>query len=82
VGRDAVRRHRPEDFYDFNRGAADGAARRRRLAPHPLAENDFRWQRPGVARVILLRGVEPQLKWRTFCEEILDLADALQARWS
>src|SRR6478735_807829 len=30
--------------------------------------------------VVLIRGVEPQLRWRTFSEQVLDVATALDAR--
>ena len=71
----------PELFYDFTtvrptvRRDDDGS----RVVEWP--ENTFRIATPeGAPGVVLLRGIEPQLRWRTFCEQILDVADALGAR--
>jgi len=69
----------PDDFYDFqmNRPTValeDGAARRltwpttRFLACRlPDAGHD----------VVLVRGVEPNMRWRGFCDQILSIASAL-----
>ncbi|MSX19311.1 MAG: PAC2 family protein, partial [Actinobacteria bacterium] len=66
-----------EDFYDFqvNRPliSVDKAMIRSLTWPgvqvfaqrNPLGDRDF----------ILIRGVEPSMRWRTFASEILDLAD-------
>jgi proteasome assembly chaperone (PAC2) family protein len=66
----------PEEFYNFAR-----------VRPHVKIEEDFRraitWPEntfyyhadPLLERdFVLLLGIEPNLKWRTFCEEILDVA--------
>lgn len=70
----------PEDFYDFqvNRPTitmADGQTRRidwpttRFLAASP----------PGAERdVVLIRGIEPSLRWRTFCEQVLEVCHSLE----
>ena len=40
--------------------------------------NEFGWAQPsGDTGVVLLRGVEPQLRWRTFCGQILTVAEAV-----
>ncbi len=69
----------PEDFFDFSatrpRVELDESENRQIIwpatelstAPVPGAERD----------VVLLRGVEPQLRWRTYCSQILALVEAL-----
>ena len=71
----------PEEYYDFTSVRPmihlDDDGTRRILWP----ENEFYWaQPPGAPAVILLRGIEPQLKWRTFCNDIVEVATQLQAR--
>jgi proteasome assembly chaperone (PAC2) family protein len=76
-----VARVDPEEFYDFT-------ATRPRVRVGPGLErvidwpaNDLGWARPsGTDGVVLLRGVEPQLRWRTFCAEVLDVAARLDCR--
>jgi hypothetical protein len=69
----------PEEFYDFTetrpRVRLDERGRRRIDWP----ENIFSAaSAPGsVHDVVLLRGVEPQLKWRRFTSLVLDVVDAL-----
>ncbi len=71
----------PEEFYDFTAvrptvRIEDG----RRVVDWP--ENEFGWaERTGTDGVLLLRGVEPQLRWRTFCEQVLEVAGVLGCRW-
>jgi predicted ATP-grasp superfamily ATP-dependent carboligase len=68
----------PEDFYDFTSTrptvrTEDGLTR---IIDWP--RNTFSWARPpGTGGVVLMRGVEPQLKWRTFCEQVLHVATML-----
>lgn len=67
----------PDDYYDFQVNR-----------PHIKIENDSRtitWptSRFYVARApkrdfVLLRGVEPNLSWRRFCADILEIADDLE----
>lgn len=69
----------PEDFYDFqvNRPQitlADGTTRRIvwpgtsfLVANPPGAEHD----------VVLIRGIEPSMRWRTFCSEVLEVCHSL-----
>lgn len=72
----------PEDFYDFTetrpRIEFDDDDVRRVVWP----ANEFSIAVvPGTDReVILFRGVEPQLRWRTFCQAILAAATALDVR--
>ncbi|MFM7067904.1 MAG: PAC2 family protein [Actinomycetes bacterium] len=70
-----------EDFFDFTtsrpqiRLGADGE----RQIDWP--ENSFSWANPqGSGGVILLRGTEPQLKWRTFCAQVLEVAALFNCR--
>ncbi|UDY34602.1 PAC2 family protein [Dermatobacter hominis] len=71
----------PEEFYDFT--ATRPHARReagRRVIDWPA--NEFGWAEPdGTNGVVLLRGVEPQLRWRTFCGTVLEVADELGCEW-
>lgn len=70
----------PEEYFDFTT-----------VRPHVRLEGgvrridwpttDFWWAAPdGAPGVVLLRGIEPQLRWRTFCTEVVDVAEALGAR--
>jgi proteasome assembly chaperone (PAC2) family protein len=70
----------PEDFYDFqvNRptvSLTEGDARRIDwpstrfgVASPPGADND----------VVLIRGIEPSTRWRTFCQEVLEVCHSLE----
>jgi proteasome assembly chaperone (PAC2) family protein len=70
----------PEEFYDFQVSRptvsmADGEALRiewpstRFLVASP----------PGTDRdVVLIRGIEPSMRWRTFCEQILEICHSLE----
>ena len=65
----------PEEFYDFTstRPQVRITAGTTRRIDWP--SNTFSWTRPrGTGGVVLLRGVEPQLRWRTFCEQVLEVA--------
>jgi proteasome assembly chaperone (PAC2) family protein len=73
----------PEDFYDFqvNRptvGTNDFGARRITWPSTQL----FVCSPPGSSRdVILLRGIEPNMRWRQFCAELLAAAQELGAEF-
>ena len=70
----------PEDFYDFqvNRPTvmmSEGETRRIEwpttrfaVASPPGAERD----------IVLIRGIEPSMRWRTFCDEILEVCHSLE----
>ncbi|HEX6871953.1 MAG TPA: PAC2 family protein [Micromonosporaceae bacterium] len=70
----------PEDFYDFqvNRpivSLADGDQRRIEWPTTRFAVA----QPPGAsADVVLIRGIEPSTRWRTFCQEVLELCHSLE----
>jgi len=77
---DAIAAMDPEEFYDFqvNRPTvtmAEGETRRIEwpttrfaVASPPGAEHD----------VVLIRGIEPSMRWRTFCDELLELCHSLE----
>jgi proteasome assembly chaperone (PAC2) family protein len=61
----------PEEFYDFQVHRptvrlVDGETRR-----IDWPANEFWWARTGVRDVIVFVGLEPNLRWRTYCESIL-----------
>jgi hypothetical protein len=70
----------PEEFYDFQVSRpmvtlADGETRhvewpttRFAVASPPGTERD----------VVLIRGIEPSMRWRTFCEELLETCHSLE----
>jgi len=70
----------PEDYYDFqmNRplvGTTDEGMRR---ITWPTTQV-YVARPPGSHRdVVLVRGIEPNMRWRTFCGEILDVAEDLE----
>lgn len=71
----------PEEFFDFTSTRpivelVDGHTRRITWPTTELAANDG----DGVGSVVTLIGHEPQLKWRTFCETVLTVARAVDAR--
>jgi proteasome assembly chaperone (PAC2) family protein len=71
----------PEEFYDFTSTRPtveilDGRARRLNWPTTELSANDT----VGAGNVVTLLGYEPQLKWRTFCEDIIGVARAIDAR--
>jgi len=69
----------PEEFYDFqvhrpNVRLIDGQTRR-----IDWPRNDFWWARVGERDVILFSGLEPNVRWRTYCEQILQVCADLEA---
>src|SRR3954463_1329359 len=69
----------PEDFYDFQ-------VNRPTVGPDELGQRRITWPStqisvaspPGSERdVILIRGIEPNMRWRQFCAELLAAADDL-----
>ncbi len=69
----------PESYHDFQvtrpMVSLDDEGRRRITWP----TTRLSWARPpGAARdVVLVRGIEPSMRWRTFTEEVLGFAEAL-----
>jgi proteasome assembly chaperone (PAC2) family protein len=72
----------PDDYYDFqvNRptvSLVDGVTRRITWPTTRLSV----CRPPGAAfDLVLLRGIEPNMRWRQFCQEVLGLLDDLGAR--
>jgi proteasome assembly chaperone (PAC2) family protein len=71
----------PEEFYDFTSTRpsieiVDGTSRRLSWPATELAANDVH----GNGDVVTVLANEPQLKWRTYCNEIIDVARAIDAR--
>jgi proteasome assembly chaperone (PAC2) family protein len=71
----------PEDFYDFTvtrptvRPTSDGG----RVLEWPDVEL-LAAERPGADHdILLLRGVEPQMRWRTFCQAVVSIVTVMQA---
>jgi len=73
----------PEEFFDFTTNRphirfGDGGTTRRIEWPDTLL---LAGPIPGSGRdVVILRGVEPQLRWRAFCSSVLGIATALDAQ--
>ena len=69
----------PEDYHDFQ-------VNRPQVATDDDGERSLTWPGTTVAvarapvsgrRVVLVRGIEPSMRWRSFCAEILDQANRL-----
>jgi hypothetical protein len=72
----------PDDYYDFqvNRptvSLVDGVSRRLTWPTTRVS-----WCRPPGALfdVVLVRGIEPNMRWRSFCEELLEVVRILDVR--
>ncbi len=67
----------PEGFHDFT----DSRPQVRLVDDHRVIRwpsHTFSWaDLSGTDGVVLLRAVEPQLRWRTYCDLVLELADEL-----
>ena len=72
----------PEDYYDFQMtrphiSVIEGGGRALTWPTTRL----YVARPEGSARdIVLLRGIEPNMRWRQFCEEILDVAETLGVR--
>jgi proteasome assembly chaperone (PAC2) family protein len=71
----------PEDYYDFqvNRptvSLVDGVSRR---VSWPTTRLSLAEPVAGRRDIILVRGLEPNMRWRSFCAEIIDAAISLGA---
>jgi len=74
----------PEDFYDFqvNRPSikVDERVVREIIWPNTVV---FEVSTPHLANdFLIVKGIEPSMKWRTFANELLDLADDYEASMS
>jgi proteasome assembly chaperone (PAC2) family protein len=69
----------PEDYYDFqvkrpSVALVDGVSRR---ISWPTSRITLAESVPDRRDVVLLRGIEPNMRWRSFCAEIVDAAGRL-----
>jgi proteasome assembly chaperone (PAC2) family protein len=72
----------PEDFYDFqvNRPTIALGADGRRQITWPTSQLAV-CRPPGSERdIVLLRGIEPNMRWREFCAQLLATADDLDVQ--
>ena len=72
-----------EDFYDFSCDATARATRRRRSTARSSGRSNELSASSVLGAdmdVVLLIGTEPQLKWRTFCSEVIEVVTELNAR--
>ena len=71
----------PEDFYDFQVSRPTITHGRRRDPPDRVADHPVHRSPvpPGTDRdVVLIRGIEPSMRWRTFCEQVLEICHSLE----
>ncbi|SNX96479.1 PAC2 family protein [Geodermatophilus sabuli] len=72
----------PEDYYDFqvNRPTVSLVGGVSRRIEWPTTRISMA-RPPGAERdVVLIRGIEPNMRWRGFCEELIELCHELDAR--
>jgi len=71
----------PEDYYDFQ-------VNRPHVGFSSDGDRDISWRttsfwhckaQPSEQDVVLVTGIEPNLRWRTFCEEVLDYVTSIGA---
>ncbi|GLZ00571.1 PAC2 family protein [Actinoplanes sp. NBRC 103695] len=70
----------PEDFYDFqvSRPTVTMTEGETRTIEWPTTRF-MRATPPGADRdVVLIRGIEPSMRWRTFCEQVLEICHSLE----
>jgi proteasome assembly chaperone (PAC2) family protein len=70
----------PEEFYDFqvNRPTvvlADGETRK---VEWPTTRFSVASPTGSDRDIVLIRGIEPSMRWRTFCEEVLEVCHSLE----
>ncbi len=69
----------PEEFYDFqvHRPTVRLIDEQTRRIDWP--SNDFWWARVGERDVVVFVGLEPNVRWRTYCQQILRVCSDLEA---
>jgi proteasome assembly chaperone (PAC2) family protein len=69
----------PEEFYDFqvNRPTVRLVDGETRQVDWPT--NEFSWARAGSRDVVVFLGIEPNVRWRTYCEQILRVCSDVEA---
>jgi proteasome assembly chaperone (PAC2) family protein len=70
----------PEEFYDFQQTRPNVRLQNGTTREIVWPGNEFYAVRTPGTDVVLLLGNEPQLKWRTFCEHVLEVATRVQSR--
>ncbi|WP_418277985.1 PAC2 family protein [Isoptericola jiangsuensis] len=75
-----VRELDPEDYHDFQ-------VNRPTITPGEDGRRVVAWPTTTVSvadlpdrRIVLVHGIEPSFRWRSFCEELLELADEMEVR--
>ena len=69
----------PEDYYDFqvNRptvSLVDGVSRR---VEWPTTRVSVARPKDSARDIVLIRGIEPNMRWRGFCDELIELCQEL-----
>jgi len=71
----------PEEFFDFTLTRPQIRLDDDELRQIHWPSNELLWANPpGSGGVVLLNGTEPQLKWRTFSAQVLEVANVLNCR--
>src|SRR3954468_4100996 len=72
----------PEDFYDFTAVRPNVRLVEGRSRAIDWPENSFHAARVPTADrdMIMLRGIEPSLRWKAFCNDVLEVAEAMGAK--
>ena len=70
----------PEDYYDFqvNRPTIEIGPDGSRSVDWPTTRVSLARGSGGGRDIVLVRGIEPNMRWRSFCQEVLDLARLLE----
>ena len=70
----------PEEFYDFqvNRPTVSQAEGDERRIEWPTTRFAVASPPGADADVVLIRGIEPSTRWRTFCQDVLELCHSLE----
>jgi proteasome assembly chaperone (PAC2) family protein len=70
----------PEEFYDFqvNRPVVIQGEGEERRVEWPTTRFSVARPEGTDADVVLIRGIEPSTRWRTFCDEVLELCRSLE----
>lgn len=73
----------PEDYHDFQ-------VNRPVVGTGPDGQREITWPTTSVSlatvphsgrTVVLVQGIEPSMRWRRYCAELLDIAAGLHVRW-
>jgi proteasome assembly chaperone (PAC2) family protein len=70
----------PEEFYDFqvNRPTVSQGDEENRLLEWPTTRFAVASPAGSDRDVVLIRGIEPSTRWRTFCQEVLEICHSLE----